>query len=1330
MIEFVELRYENDLLERHYGESLELMNDLSVPAAKQPVLTTLLGKGTTSNLAAYYIRMPFKLNLPLCALKKAPVFRVKFLPSQEFSTLNWTLPIKVNLFVDYVYVTKAERDYFKTAKIDYLTHTIQRLQFTVGAGVTDEVVVSEFTRPVKELYWVIHTDGSAAYDYLNEGSEQLVSLRLQFNGVDIILPEFGTPLFLRTIQGLESHTRVPDRFFYMYPFALDPEHPDQPTGSVNMSAMTRQIHTFKLTPCDYSRQIRIYALTHNVVRIADGAATSLFDNVQEGGTETTSTQKTYNPIYPGLYYFDTFTFTTLGTSGRIGPDSTSEYMNPPWNPGQFSIVDGQQYWTVPTSGFYRILAAGAYGATPGRVVSGDVILYEGQILQILVGQQPTPLTAITEDNITVGGGGGTFITTDGTPLIVASGGDGGSYSIDLTASPGSFLPPGDGNGIVGAGYYTDGSQSNPFFNFLTPKALVNGGFGMNYQYGQIGVPEEGGFGGGQSPFGLLTSLVSIVGDGVTPYYTVTTSLPHGYPANYAVNISGTVSFDGVYSITVTGTDTFVFEAAGVFPNEATGFVSGTSYGVSGGGGYTGSPGDGSSGATCYADSSVMNFTDLGQTDDAAGYVTITFYTILPQKPLLPPPAAVTGLTASNPTTSSVHLAWTGAIRAMSYSIVSTPATTTRTTSGTSLTFTGLTTGTEYTFTITPSNATGNGPPTTSDPISTLPPLPGAVTNFVASNPTDTTVDLTWNSASYASSYSIHSSPATTTRTTSDTSLTFTGLTTETEYTFTITPSNVVGNGPPTTSDPISTLIPYPGFAPNIYDTPVSVTTTTIELAWPDYTPLYAASYKVYCHDPNTYDVLYVQTCPLTPPYYTFTGLQTNYAYSFQLSSVNARGEQETPTAPSFPMYTIPTVTGVSVSNPTETTVDVTWDVPGGNLGLGQFYWIITTTPETTTQYASGTNVYTFTGLTPDTSYTFTVTPQVAYNYLTGDPVTSDPISTLLPLPGDAPAMYNPTNVTATTMDLSWLEFVPQYATSFNVYAYSVIDGLIGFVNVPISSFSYTYTGLTPDTEYYFTVAGVNATGVGPQNGAPTLNTYTLIRVNLTYTGGYGTLFLRSGTYTFQMAGGSGPVRYPSGRCFAEYTFQYTLTSDTNIEYRIGQASPDDTGGAGGTYIYDTDNSQWLFITGGAGTNNFSPNPSENDPGDGSGGVAGSGGGSGAGVNSNGSDSTVSAGYGGLTYANGGYGGAAGDFGYARPGGFGGGGGGTLIYDESLGLVYYPGGGGGYTGGTNYTNYDPGNYREWVSTPGTSYMIPGATCIASSTNQGAAPVTNGYININP
>ena len=205
----------------------------------------------------------------------------------------------------------------------------------------------------------------------------------------------------------------------------------------------------------------------------------------------------YKPVYPGLYYFDTFTFTTLGTSGHRGPDSTRVYANAPWREGDFSIIDGQQQWTVPATGTYRITAAGAYGAKPGRVVSGEVDLNEGQIVSLLVGQQPTPLTANVVDATTVGGGGGTFIGSNGNLLMVASGGDG------TGGSAASFSPYGTGNGKNGGGYLSNGLATNSTFKFLTPAAYINGGFGSIFPTGVV--PEEGGFGGGQSP---VTSGIS------------------------------------------------------------------------------------------------------------------------------------------------------------------------------------------------------------------------------------------------------------------------------------------------------------------------------------------------------------------------------------------------------------------------------------------------------------------------------------------------------------------------------------------------------------------------------------------------------------------------------------------------------------------------------------------------------------------------------------------------------------------------------------------------------------------------------------------------------
>jgi len=331
----------------------------------------------------------------------------------------------------------------------------------------------------------------------------------------------------------------------------------------------------------------------------------------------------YKPIYPGTYYFDNFTFTSLGNSGHRGPTSDQTYADAPWpSSSYFSIKNGQQNWTVPANGTYQITAAGAYGATPGRVVTGQVALRQDQVLTMLVGQEPTPLTANVADNVTVGGGGGTFIVANGTPLMVASGGDGSGP----TSSSGSFLPSGSGTGGSGAGYYGNGSGTNPYFQFLVPYAYVNGGYGNSYEYGQPALLEEGGFGGGQSPIGRVTDIDKITGNGTTA--TCNTHVPHGYPYNYVVKISGTTYYDGTRNITVKASNVFTFSTSNT-QTVTTGTVSGIATGSSGGGGYTGSPGNGTSGATCYADSSVQNFTDLGANSNASGYVTVSLVNPIP-----------------------------------------------------------------------------------------------------------------------------------------------------------------------------------------------------------------------------------------------------------------------------------------------------------------------------------------------------------------------------------------------------------------------------------------------------------------------------------------------------------------------------------------------------------------------------------------------------------------------------------------------------------------------------------------------------------------------------
>jgi hypothetical protein len=516
MIDFIELLYNTQLLERHYGETMQILNDLTVPLAKQSVLQQLIGTGRTVNLNEYYIRIPFSVSLPLCALEQDPVLRIKFRNLNEISNSVYTGNIGVDLFVDYVYLTEPEKKYFKNNFFDYNSKTYQRLQFNIAANSTNEVVQTNFIGSVSELYWVIQTDGSSDYDFTNLGSEQLVNLQLSFNNIDIIPQDLGTPIFLRYTQSLTYHTSSPSHYFYMYSFSLDPEN-EQPSGQVDLSCILNQLHNLNLSSCSFSRQLRIYAKTNNIFRVGKGDLKVVSDMIKEAGT-TNIISNYYKKQYPGLYYFNTFKFTTLGTFGYVGPTTP--------NSPNITISSGIQNWTVPTTGIYSITAAGARGTVPGRVLqASNVPLAQGQILSILVGQ----LSSNIVDFTVPGGGGSTYIVSGNTPLLVAAGGDSG---VGAVSSQG-FTNPGSGNGNDGAGFYGDGANLYSNFSYLVPRAYVNGGAGNR---AVIGTKDQGGgFGGGQAPksAGISGGGGYTGGPGATSYTSIQNTTDLGSISNSA-----------------------------------------------------------------------------------------------------------------------------------------------------------------------------------------------------------------------------------------------------------------------------------------------------------------------------------------------------------------------------------------------------------------------------------------------------------------------------------------------------------------------------------------------------------------------------------------------------------------------------------------------------------------------------------------------------------------------------------------------------------------------------------------------------------------------------
>ncbi len=406
-IDYAQLEYETEVIERLDGDFLDIANDIYVPQGKQNALGQLVGKGRTTLNTTYAIKLPFScmdVGLPVCALEKNPYIRFKFRQPSEFITgYSGSLALNAKLVVSYAFLPKAQRDYFKNTTLLYLIEQSHRTNFQVGvseivsANKTNKVnltstlnilstaptactyslyfttpydysdrfnsnvtftinaseypintggytmtlnnvlvstaattpvsntfsmiytgslsggtnytanlvctssanvqavtctfsgtyytteaqpitVFTDFSHPVKELFFIIQSDGATPYNYKLGTLDQFVNMRMVLNGYEVIPTNLGTPIFMRVLQGLENHTRSPDRYFYMYPFALDPENSD-PTGSVNFNALVRQQFdfSFRKTSPEVARNVKIYARVHNLMRIQDGKLNILYD---------------------------------------------------------------------------------------------------------------------------------------------------------------------------------------------------------------------------------------------------------------------------------------------------------------------------------------------------------------------------------------------------------------------------------------------------------------------------------------------------------------------------------------------------------------------------------------------------------------------------------------------------------------------------------------------------------------------------------------------------------------------------------------------------------------------------------------------------------------------------------------------------------------------------------------------------------------------------------------------------------------------------------------------------------------------------------------------
>jgi type VI protein secretion system component Hcp len=326
LIEHVDMFIGSEHIQRIPSDYLQIYSENFVTQTKQRALSKLIGKcpldvsgtpvesstikgflGNATTQRQCIVDIPFyfynnpELAIPLCAIKHQECrFEMKLrdrseciidLSNASYKPIIDSVKIETELMV----LGDVERIKLQNANQDHIITQIQNQNFNVPESSSVDIqelsFKMEFINSVKELYFVIKRNGSSVFDYdhtLNIISingnleyinyEHLKELTISMNGEELIDSKSGNVIALRAVQSGIHHSRTQlFRRFYSYSFALEPER-WYPTGQRNMSLVKEQKIQLKLNGKSVERELRVYAISYNILRYENGGVRLLFNS--------------------------------------------------------------------------------------------------------------------------------------------------------------------------------------------------------------------------------------------------------------------------------------------------------------------------------------------------------------------------------------------------------------------------------------------------------------------------------------------------------------------------------------------------------------------------------------------------------------------------------------------------------------------------------------------------------------------------------------------------------------------------------------------------------------------------------------------------------------------------------------------------------------------------------------------------------------------------------------------------------------------------------------------------------------------------------------------
>jgi len=380
--------------------------------------------------------------------------------------------------------------------------------------------------------------------------------------------------------------------------------------------------------------------------------------------------------------------------------------------------------------------------------------------------------------------------------------------------------------------------------------------------------------------------------------------------------------------------------------------------------------------------------------------------------------------------------------------------------------------------------------TTAAPPQTLPP-PDPPSGLIATPGSTTQINLAWtDNSSDETGFKVERSLSASsgfaqmaTVGAGVTSYANTGLSANTTYYYRVYAYNADGNSAYSNTASATTPDVPPAAPSNL--TATAVSSSQINLAWSDNSGN-ETGFKIERSLSATSGFVQIAVVGANVAAYSNTSLAASTTYYYRVRAYNAGNSAYSNTASATtqaaPDTTPPSAPGsLTASAVSSTQIDLSWSASTDNVGVTGYRVYRSTTLVGSPVGTSWSD----TGLTPSTSYSYTVKAADAAGNLSAASNTATATTLPAEVPPAAPSSLIATPGSTTQVNLAWSDNSSN-ETGFKIErSLSASTGFSQIATVGAGVTSYINTGLSPSTTYYYRVRAYNATGdSGYSNTAP------------------------------------------------------------------------------------------------------------------------------------------------------------------------------------------------------------------------------------------------------